>query len=256
MLDEIEGEQEQVAEITELPEEETPEPQEVKTFTQEEVDAIREEIKREEQRSIKGLQRVVSKKDQQIQELRRRPAHVEDTTTIELQLQSARDAEAERRTTDGEYAKKDPAIPRLEAELARRIAAQETAKMKDYRESIISGEREKLETRITEAGFDPDDERFEDAFEMWDISKLDGQFDRAHRKLDRILKTIKTPEAKAESNAETKRKEMLTKGTGKVDGIAGGGSSSDTNFHKRFASGELPVTQANIDRYNKILNSE
>jgi len=247
------GEQEQVAEIAELPVEQsevgTPEPQVVKTFTQEEVDAIKAEIKREEQRSIKGLQRVVSKKDDVIRELKQRPSAPEDTTSIEYILQMAK-------SNKGEYGENDPLIPTLEAELNRRKQVAKNAEIETYKESIITGEREKLEAQITEAGFDPEDERFEDAFDMWDVSKLDGKFERAHRKLDRILKTVKLPEVKEESTVETKRKEMLASGTTKVDVPGGGGSSSDSNFVKQFASGTLPVTQANIDRYNKIINTE
>lgn len=38
-------------------------------------------------------------------------------------------------------------------------------------------------------------------------------------------------------------------------GGSGGRGGSDSSFLKQFADGTLPVTQANIDRYNKLVNS-
>ena len=76
---------------------------------------------------------------------------------------------------------------------------------------------------------------------------------------DAEARTIEVKEVKpVETEVEMKArllKELQAEDRKTETGMPAGGNSSDEDFVKKFASGELPATKANADRYRKIRDS-
>jgi len=179
----------------------TPEPEpELKTYTQEEYDALQVQIKEEELAKYQGLQRVVSQKDQKIKELEARA--IQPPTTFrggskvgELLLQ-------EMRARQTEYGEPNPRIAELEAEIAKERQQELAEQQAQYRQlkETIDGYRKRTEN----IGLTEDDE------EYWEIHDLvtEQKFKRADIKLKKLEEAKVKPEPKSKET-EDERIERL-----------------------------------------------
>jgi len=140
-----------------------------KTFTQEEMDTLFDE-------KYKTIQRTLSKKDQEIARLSK-----QGTQTSKTPLDAIATAlEAQGIPTDG-----------IRAEAQRQ---DQIEKMDAY----ANGERQRLSQKIVDAGLDPSDSIFDDAWESFEMTnKLDGEFSRVDKRVDKIIGSAK-PEDKVE----------------------------------------------------------
>ena len=188
---------EQVVENVQPPEgEPAPQPEvQPKSPTLEELQAsVAEATKRQEE-----LQAEIERKEAVIQRLQKRKS---EPTTFQPSSQTPDTIflktyidDRERRAR--ELGEVDPDIPMLRGELARREQAAYMALQQQQWATHVEQERQALEDKLTEAGLSLDDDRLEevrDAFE--DAAEVTGKFDRAHRKLEKVLKTIKPKEEK------------------------------------------------------------
>lgn len=229
-----------------------------KSFTREELDTAMEQVRQEEMAKYQGIQKVVSKKDREIEDLRKRgyTQPSQDDKLLELMLQ-------DRREKSSEYGGYDPLIPQLETELAARKERQAYQESQIKKQEYTDNWKEKLNTRINEAGLDPNDGQFDDVWETFDIAySVDGKFERAEKKLDKILKSVK-PEAepketeeelKKRLREEVKREIMLERGELETEtGLPSGGNLGDAEFITQFSEGKVPMTKENIERANKIM---
>lgn len=164
------------------------------------------QVKAESEKKYKSLQRVIDKKDKQIQKL------------SQPQSQSTKALEAMRE----ELRANDPESPRIQvidAEIERIKKEGETLKQMREVEQYTEDWRTKLTGKIEEAGLDPEDDRFDDVWENFELHyQIDGKFDIAERKLDKILKGVnkvaeepKKEEANLEKILEERLKEEKRK---------------------------------------------
>ena len=256
--------------VTQLPEAEIEaEPEEAitqpKTYTQEELDVLRAEAmeqgRAEALEKYQGIQRGIAIKEKRIKELERRLARPQ--TSADRRVMSGMLEELDRQAKEayGSDPEAQSRIARLRGQLLEEEQMQ-------ARQTYTQQWRGKLDQKIKEAGFDPSSDMFADVDEAFDVAyAIDGKFERAERKLDRILKAtpkkeIKpTIEGKPKPETEDERiarkaKELLIKQGLIPTGASGPSvSSSDAEFIKQFGSGELPASKANMERYNKIVKS-
>lgn len=216
-----------------------------KTFTQEELDAFKAEIEAEADKRYQGIQRVVSKKDQEIERLRKaQPRETGDDTLLEVMLQ-------DRRSKATELGEPDPVIARLETELAQRKRKQTQEAQLRWQEQVTQQHREKFDQRIQEAGLDPNDERLDDFQDAFEDAQEDGRFGKAERKLNRILSKVKEPKGKGKSETDEERIERLAEEKlrakmeeqGLLITETGGPSASSGSwleFEKRYIAGKVP----------------
>lgn len=243
-----EGKEEQVGD--------TPPPEtQTRTYTQEELDAETARVRQEELEKYQGIQRTIAKKDQEIERLRKQAPEPtsSDDRIAEIILQ-------EKKRRQAELGEVDPTIPQLEAELAerKRRAAQATQFAKQ--EAIVKDERAKLDKKITDAGLDPNDDRFLDVDESFNLAAAyTGNFEIANKKLDRILKQVKpkgenvekpkegeTEAEKIDRLAEEKARKMLEE-KGLLTTETGGPSASSPSVAEaraKFARGEITEEEA------------
>ena len=148
-----------------------------KTYTQEELDALLGE----RDKAYQGIQRVVSQKDRKIRELEAPRTQPSKATKVILEEMEAR------QTEEGIT---NPRIAQLRAEIAREEQA-------EGMETITREWRGKITDKIVNAGLDPSDEAFDDVWESFDVAyAIDGKFERADKKADRILAKVKPVEKK------------------------------------------------------------
>ena len=252
--------------VTQPPEEEVVEAKvEPKAYTQEELDALRAEAmelgKAEAFKEYQGIQRTVTKQDRKIKELEGRLAQPQ--TSADRRVMSGMLEELDRQAKEA-YGSDPEAQSRIAKLRGQLLEEERLQAVQTYTQQW----RGKLDQKIKEAGFDPGDDMFADVDEAFDVAyAIDGKFERAERKLDRILKAtpkkeIKpTIEGKPKPETEDERiarkaKELLIKQGLIPTGASGPSVSSlDAEFIKQFGSGELPASKANMERYNKIVKS-
>ena len=111
------------------------------------------------------------------------------------------------RLSQSSYAE-DPAAAARLASIRKQIADEEMRQLVESREGITKTWREKLEKQIADSGLTPEDSQFEDVWDAFDIAySVDGKFERAERKLNRILKERKSVEEKKAPEAQPKETE-------------------------------------------------
>jgi hypothetical protein len=214
-----------------------------------EVETLKAKLESIEQ-NYKNLQRKYNKK---FTESKTTPTFPQTSdNTLELMLQMAKN-----KTDDMGNVVQDPMIPILTAELEKRRNAEAQQQRFVYQEQVAAQERSKLEDKILEAGLTPDDEAFDDVWEAYDLSNaVDGKFDRAHRKLDRVLKSAKPTEEtkpiKQESEAEIRkrieaevRKQIMSE-RGELDvetGQPSGGAQSFRDIELGYNQGKVSKTK-------------
>lgn len=236
---------------------ETQEP--VLPTNKEELDALKaaaiEQGRLEAEDKYKGIQRTINKKNDEIERLKRKPTQppINDFSLEEALIASKR----------GEVDANDPVIAQLEQALATRKRAATEQANAQYRDKIIGEQGEKFNKQIEDAGLDPDDERLDDFHDKFDEACIDGLFDKAERKLNRILSKVEPKKGKTESEDDTKAKwieegkrlGMEKMGLLKTDNNQpSGAGSSDEEFERKMGSGELPMTAENMKRAQSIID--
>lgn len=244
----VKGEQKKVEQTPEgnlEPETPPTEPQTI-SMTREELDAKVAEAKAEAMKEYQGIQRIIAKKDQEIEYLRGQTSKPRTSTPAYKALLDALEA--------GQDALGEP-NPKLT--LAKQIIAEEEKREAQevvYRqqEAIANKAKDDLANKIKEANLNPEDEMFDDVWDAWDLSNaLDGKFERAERKLSRILKNVKPPEKKEEDEEEIARKVLEKKGllkseTGGPSGVSADWEQVRADFIKN------PSNPRVFERYDKM----
>jgi len=253
------GKNEKVEDATEtsVTEDTTTEPQTpVLPASKEELDALiavaAEKAKLEAQEEYRGIQRTVSKKDREIEELRKRVSQPPETTE-DLSIYEAMIADRKGRA---EYESNDPVIAQLEAKLNAAKQKQTRDNQARYQERVTRESWDKCSKLIEDAGLDLDDEKLDDFRDAFDDAKDTGRFERAERKLNRILGKVK-PEAKGETEAErierlaeAKSEEkllakMAKKGMVDTDNSEPSGvSTSTTKAMEEYVKGKITAEEA------------
>lgn len=199
------------------------EPQPETMYSQSQVNAylkeVQEEAKVEAWEKYQGIQRTLTEKDRKIKEYE---ANLQKPTQPNVLSSLTKiTEELERQASQSD----DPTAPTRIAQLKAEIRKEEErvayeAQVKQWQSSAAM-ERMNLEQRIKEAGFDPNDDMFADVFESWELSAiLDQRYDRAERKLDRIIKKAPKPEKK-EVETEAQVRERLTREIYEKEGLTG-----------------------------------
>lgn len=222
MADEKEG----TAVAEPVVEQKPPEP-EKPPFTLEDVKNLiveeRKAMEIENQKTFKGIQRVVDKKDREISGLKSQLSNPAGNVTGLKEL-----ADAIESGDANALAKAKAVIAQAETEAKRQSQFQ-------YQERIISENQTKFNEVIEKAGLDIDDPRlvsYELAFEQ---AKQTGDFTMPEKTLNKLLKTITPAEAKKEEpkvdiDAEVTKRvnaKLVELGVLKADGgaVAGGADS-------------------------------
>ena len=107
----------------------------------------------------------------------------------------------------------DAMVPIIQAEItAKRQREFQQNQMAQW-QARVNQEEATFSQKIDELGLDPDDEKLEDARDAFDMAaKFTGDFERAYRKLDKVVKQVEPKaEAKAESE-ETKKQKWIEEG--------------------------------------------
>ena len=174
------GKEEKVEETIEVPEVEEhegekPEAQ-TPTFTQEEHDRLKKEALDEQYRK---LNKSLVEQGQEIRKLRdtasRPPASMSN---------KAMRAMLEEMERPGEGGEPSPRIAQLRQQLDRE-------EQLEYQGKVSNEEWQKMTQKIFEANLNPSDEMFDSVIEAWEDGCETGTFEKAHRRLDRILDKTK-----------------------------------------------------------------
>ena len=101
-------------------------------------------------------------------------------------------------------------IQALKIELAKAEAEESRKAQLRKQESMANEAKESLEDKIREAGFEPEDEKFDTVWDKWDLARLaDGKFERAEEKLTRILSRAKPKEETVEEKKPVETEEQM-----------------------------------------------
>jgi len=204
------GKKEEVEPVVEATEEEVKPEVQTKTLSQEELDTLIQEAKTqgkaEAEETYKGIQRVLAKKDEEIialKQLSQDKGRGVSMAPYKIMLE-----EMEARQDFGEP---NPRIAQLKSLITEEEQKDATSKQAREIEQYTQTWKEKLEGKITQVGLSPDDEQFDDVWESFDLTyKVDGKFERAEKKLDRILKGVKPMEKTDNDFEERLKAEKLT----------------------------------------------
>ena len=172
-----------------------------KTFTQEEMDVLVAQARDEEKEVYKGIQRTVSAKDEEIKRLRESGKPQSDNSGLgQVMLDEMKASQ--------EFGTVNPRVAQLESLLSTEKTKQARAEATQRGDEITREYRTKLNKKIGDIGLDPSDERFDDVWDTFEIAyAVDGKFERAEKKLDRILTKVK-PEEKTKETTEDEVKRL------------------------------------------------
>jgi len=220
-------------------------PEAPKTYTEEELKARLKEQYDELNKTLSAQGAELKRLRKQLTEAPKVASPAIDAQKILLEEMEARQAET------GEP---NPRIAALKAEIAR-------LEQQEFIERTTNEWRSKLETRISEAGLDPTDEKFDSVWDRFHMAYyVDGPagFAEAEKRLERILsKSVpkqepKSPEGKPEKKTyteeeveELKRRWMEEQGL--LTSEAGGPSASSLtkkDIAAKFAAGEISEEEA------------
>lgn len=185
------------------------------------------------QRESKAHQATATRASQELKKLRELSTSGKKPTTQLLELY------------EEQFGADNPKVKDLKMQMTReeQIARQD---------QIAQDYKSKLQEKITTAGLNPEDEQFDVVWDAYDMAySVDGKFDRAESRLDRILNKQGKKESKSENNDKSKpeineeeiaRKWLEKKGhlvseTGMPS--ASGGSFSD--IEKKYIKGEVSL---------------
>jgi 23S rRNA U2552 (ribose-2'-O)-methylase RlmE/FtsJ len=225
-------------EVKEEPKVETPAP--AKVYTQVELDAILSAQKLVEENRVKGLNKVVSKKDQEIEHIRKQNQPNEVTLKTLTRMANV----LEKTLATGGYENEESAkaakteLAGIRSEIAQATSMSQTAQVDAYRNT--------LHQRIIDAGLQPTDDRLEAVVEAFE----DGRFDRATKKLDKILNEVAKEKPMAETKetpkvdvdkikADIRAEVMKELGLTKQDAGGSVSNSSRMTAYEKYAAGEM-----------------
>jgi len=230
--------------------EETPSP---------EVETPSEEKRPEEQPLTKEeVMRLIAEGTERAKELGRREMQGIKDREVAQALQRARFAEETLASTEAGYRELDP----QGAEVARlkgyERAYQEDRQRQQIEQQVAASKQvfyDGMTQSITEMGIDPYDKRMDWATDAPDPNTAQRRILASAGKIlneDRKAEVTRLrQELKDEMQQFRKDQGLDSHDTTTSPGVVG----SDAEFVKKFGIGDLPVTQANIDRYKKITSS-
>ncbi len=178
-------------------------PPQTKTNTQDEVSVLREQIKQiqaNHEKAYKGLQRTLNEKDRKLKEL-------ETNFTPNLNqvsnLKAAIDVLADESNLEPTRLQK---LIQLRAQLAEEERKAHWDAQVHKQQQKSNEEWEKLRQKITDAGLDPEDDALEDVVYAFEVARdATGNFETAHKRLDRVLNKVK----KAEESKKTEESKKV-----------------------------------------------
>lgn len=231
------------------PEPEVKEPEGKEDSAQAELDVLKtkladqEKISQKWETESKAHQAVVTKKSQELSQLKQRPARTSTPSKTMLELME----------------EQSPGDPRV-AELKRQIDAEDA--LSNWNAKAEEA-RVKLTEKITSKGGDPDDERFDGVWDSFDLAySTHGQYEKAHGKADKILSRTKPVEKKEgeedkkeDKEAEIARKYLEDKGYLVTE--TGGPSASASNWkevQEKFIKN--PEDRQNTERYYEMRRAQ
>lgn len=225
----MDGETETVEAVTL---EEAPQTETDTQLTEERIKAMiaeaRADGKAEAEKAYKGIQRAVSKKDRELEELRQKVSSMPaqgSTLTQELMLKELKEMDAD-----------NPRIAVIERTIQLENQKREAQVKYDQQQQEARLEKAKLEEQIEVAGFDPTDKRFRRVWRDWKVAdKLDGDWSVAQEELADILETLAPkPEPKVNEEEEARAK-AEAEGKLKTDtGGPAGGSTARQQIIERW----------------------
>lgn len=208
-------------------------PAQEKTYTQKELDAILAAEKEREEARVKGLNKVVSRKDSEIEALKKQPG---DAVTLPVLRKMA--AALEEAISDGYGSEERSQSAKLKlAAINQEITQMATNAERAKTEAI----RDNMWAKIKELGLNPDtsaedyDERLDPIVQFWKL----GDIPEAQRRLDKLASKIEKERQKvaevetpkvdvAKLEAEIRAKVIKELGLDKQD--VGGGAGGVTSF--------------------------
>jgi len=158
--------------------------------------------------------------------------------------------------TDPDVAK-DLELERLRQDQQSRLTFEQEEEVRQRQENYTKTLNDSLYAHLQALGIDPNDKRIDWAEDSPDYISGRAKFDAS------VTKIIKEEQQTAQTGFEKRLKELEAKMTqagieaNSVETTTSLGvvAGSDAEFVKQFGSGQLPATQANISRYNKIKDS-
>ena len=206
------------------------------TFTREDLDAV----KAEAEARIAGLNRVVSRKDRELEEAKR----LQSQPVSQIPILKTLIEEMEATPTPDEYGvtKPSPKLAGLKRQVAILEQQENAARVKAYAQT----EHQKLVQQITDAGLDPNSEDFYPVEDAWEM----GNYAVAARRVERILAKQKPKEettvvkGKTEEEIRTdEREKVLVKYKIQDIGTPSGSSSSFKRIEQDYADGKISIGQ-------------
>ena len=208
---------------------------------------LRSEMTKTVEEARRSIQSAKDKARAEVESAQRRAAVVENTFNA---------ARQELEGTDPGMAK-DLELARYRAEQAeaqqRAIVAEKQAGQMQFHQRFVNNIMETLK----ELGIDqntPDVDWGQDAPSYMDMQN------RVMKSAIKKYKTSQETSVKELTKQVADLQKQLKKYTGEADSVdtsnpSGGGSSSDKEFIRKFADGDIPLTKSNIDRYHKIVGT-
>ncbi len=215
----------------------------------------------EAEEKYKGFQRKVSKTEREIAELKElqtQPQSQDNNQLFTAMMEVLKAPTSESGEVNPNIAKVEQAIAATKQrdEYNRKLQVQNAATLK-----VKSG----YEQKIIEAGLDPTDDRFDDVWEIFDLTDMnDGKWGRVEKKLEKVLKVTEKKEVSGEpkETMEAFEKRIREDEGKKVKEKLGlletdastpqSGSLNDKDFIQRFSEGKIDITKESIERIRKI----
>jgi len=181
--------QEQLESAPEVTEEKVVE--EPKAITMGDLEKFKEEAKSAAFEQYKGIQRVVSRVQEENKRLKEQLQQTTDYSTL-LEL-------AERQALDYGDNEAISRITQLKRTDLERQRKREYEEQLARQQAIVEDKRMEIETKIRQAGADPEDAKFDNVWLAWELAaKADGDFSRAEKRLEKLIgtaqKVVETPE--------------------------------------------------------------
>jgi len=211
------------------------------TYTKEQYDLLAQAIREEEQEKYKGIQRVVSQKDKEIQSLKTQPQNPQSGVTTGMIDLMKKQADGDPETLSN--------IRTLEVQLAQERQNLEAQQRQNAVLQENQAEKAKFDAKIIAAGFDPNDDLFIDVDESFEqASIVTGRFDLVERKLDRILKANKKTTAKVETEKE--KEERIERQVQEKYGL-----NTPEKVSPSAGSARIPTKRESLAKYVKSLST-
>ena len=240
---EKEAEVEEATTQSQVEETETP-----KTVTQEDLDAI----VAEKDKAYQGLQKVIARKDQELETRKTQPKVQGNAQALKLLTE-------ELASQTDEYGEGKSSSPRI-AQIRTQIRLLEQQEARQRYQDQLEGKRQEMRKKAEDVGLDPDGEEFYPVVDAFHI----GNLHEAERRISRILKRHETKKEKTvgkatsktetEIRAEERAKVIDELGLKKQDGGGPSGTSkSFAELEKRYAEGGIRYEEYSAARKKQNL---